>query len=246
MDANRKKLIVGALLLIVMAIGYWYFTRIPKDSCEYYETLKINDAAMAPFLSPEVEVKWYPNHYNCSPVVKGDLVLYQLGEPAQKLIRIAAAVGGDEISLYGDRKKRGWNLTVNENMFMAGEFPYAFGIPNVNPVMNLYLMKGMKKLNPDELILFATIPPGYNDSGLYGIFSTRAAIKGRILLPNKLEGSWKDYQSKMYSEDEGKETRLLPELLPEKQLAKQHTIPSHVLIPQLIKNSKKGKSQKRR
>jgi hypothetical protein len=139
MTDKQKKLIGASLLIVILAVGLWLFTRKPKDDCDYSETLTFGDNMLAPALLPTDDLTWYPNYYQCHPVQKGDFVLYELGNPPEKYVRVAVAVGDDEVALYGDKAKRGWNITVNGEMVMMAGTPFFFGVQNVNPVINLFL-----------------------------------------------------------------------------------------------------------
>lgn len=246
MNLDRKKLIgIGIVLLLVITI-IWFANRTPKDSCDYHEGLEVADQYMEPYLNTETDVDWYPNYYKCHPVQKGDIVVYTIGTSAEKYFRQAVAVGDDLIALFGDQNSRGWNLTVNGSMIMNNESPYFFGIYKVNPVINLYMKNAPRKLMADEVILLSTRPPGFNDSGLFGIFTTRSGIKGKIVLPSNKQKEWETQFESLYSEEAGKDALKNPLLLPEKQLTKQKAIPSHKPVAPIAKKPSTRKPQKSR
>lgn len=203
MNKLQLKILGGVFIVAVIGVILWLSSRPTKDSCEYSESIEANDRFFAPYLSDSTEVQWYPNHYNCTKPQKGDLVWYVLGNPPQNYFRIIVAAEGDEVQLVPDRDSRGWNLLVNGQMLMANDMPYFFGVPKKQTTLAIYLKNGIKTLGPKEIIMFSSNPPGFNDSGIFGMYNIDS-MKGKIVLPKEKNKMFSEYVARMYSEEVAK------------------------------------------
>lgn len=185
---NNKNLIIGAVVVVALVVGGYFLLRPGKDSCEYYETFNYADSYLSPWVGDMTKLKIYPNYYKCNAPQKGDIVYYEHGQAGAGYLRIIRAVPGDRVKLQPDADKRGWNLIVNDSVLMHDDKPYYFGLHGVNPVLNLYIRNAEKIMGANELILFSSNPPGFNDSGLFGLYSV-SSIRGKVVVPEeKMQG----------------------------------------------------------
>lgn len=183
----------------VIAAAIFYFVTQPgKNSCEYYVKEEISgDSFMGPILSEAFKAKVYPNWYKCHKPQRGDIIRYGLGNPPDQYTRILAAVGGDTIQIRPDPLKRGWNLIVNGEVYHSGSTPYPFGVDRLRPTLGLYLDKnGKRTLGEKEIVILAMAGPGYNDSGLFGLFETSFARK--VELPEEKQKALDDLLPTIY------------------------------------------------
>jgi hypothetical protein len=170
---KQSTILAIAALALVLGLLYYFFLRTKPDECDYYVREDISsDAFMGPAFTKPFTAKVYPNWYKCHELKRGDVVRYSMGNPAQDYTRILGAIEGDIIKVVPDPMKRGWNLLVNDEVQMSAGTPYVFGIQGVRNTISLYMDRpdGTRKMNPGEIILFAIAGPGFNDSGLFGLF----------------------------------------------------------------------------
>lgn len=198
---NKKTFRTVSLVIIVGAIAaaiFYFVTQPGKDSCEYYVREEITaDSFMGPIISETFKAKVYPNWYKCHSPQRGDIIRYGLGNPPDQYTRILAAVGGDTIQIRPDPLKRGWNLIVNGEVYHSGTTPYPFGVDRLRPTLGLYLDKsGKRTLSEKEIVILALAGPGYNDSGLFGLFETGFARK--VELPEDKQKALDDLLPTIY------------------------------------------------
>lgn len=200
-NKNLKYIIFGVAVVAVIGT-IWFFTRTPSDSCEYRDTIRLADRFLPPFLSEEVKLDHAPNYYHCNKPSKGDLVLYQKGDPPILYPRVIVAVAGDEARIQKDAEHHGWNLVINGEVYMAdGDKPYFFGVPDTPSVLSLYMPDGKRILGNNEFIALATNPPGFNDSGLFGLMSI-VDTRGRLFFRDeKQQADYAEFVKKMFSKE---------------------------------------------
>jgi hypothetical protein len=162
-------LVWGALVLLP-----WNGGTVRNDGgCEVREkTSVVKEPGMAGLIPDGAKVRFLYGWYNCHAPEKGDLVLYRFSEKMDPIVRVVRAVEGDHFKLSPDSNGHAWNLLINGKAVMAGDKPYFFGAASP-PTLSLYVKSHNGILQPGEVILLSSVPPGSLDSGVLGLRQIR-------------------------------------------------------------------------
>ncbi len=184
-DKKTVMYVVGGALVIVLVIGFLKFnpfgrkhTRMVGDCEVTVEDIVMGDDTMTGIFNNGEELTVEKGYYVCNSPIPGDTVLYRYSEARNPVIKRVVAVEGDKFQTVKDSKGRGWNLEVNGDKVEAGDDDYYFGSPNP-PTISLYEKERNFVLRKGEVIVFSAVPPGREDSGVFGIVSTGDLI-GRV------------------------------------------------------------------
>lgn len=133
------------------------------------QLLKMNDTTMTGIFELGQKLELLPNWYACKPIHRGESVYYQFTSTHDPVVRVVAAVPGDRFKIVENSLHQAWSIEINGELYQAGGAPYYFGRAGVRPALSLYEKNGA--LGAEEVILFSNLPPGGNDSGIFGIAS---------------------------------------------------------------------------
>ena len=107
-------------------------------------------------------------------LLKGDLVLYKISKAHAPVVKIVAAVPGDEFQLLQTADKNSWNIKVNGDFYTENvgteSKPYHFG-SQAPPAMKIYADAHRGKLDSTSVILLSGKSPGDQDSGSLGVLN---------------------------------------------------------------------------
>jgi hypothetical protein len=209
---NQKQnvTIIIAAVAVLLISGILYYIFQPKtDACDYYAKEEITpDPFMHPLINETFKAKVYPNWYKCHAPQKGVVIRYSLGAPGQEYTRILGAAGGDKIKIIPDPLNRGWNMLVNDDVQVSGkdangnDLPYVFGVNKVRTTLSLYMnaKDGSRTLGDEEVVMLALSGPGFNDSGLFGLFEKSFVRK--VELPDEQQKVWDDLLPTLFTSSE--------------------------------------------
>jgi len=186
-----KKILLIALIvtsaITAAIVGFQVWEKDPKSLVSYQvkpcmegtekstgkdneETIEVKDVYARPHVNKGDKVKALMNWYGCHKVETGDLVLYRYSTNQEPVIRIARATPGDRFKLVKAKDRDAWNIEVNGDLVEAEGKPYFFGTDQVPP-LGLYEKANRGILQPNHAIILSAFPPGYQDSGLFGVVS---------------------------------------------------------------------------
>jgi signal peptidase S26 family len=190
MQFNSKKINLVVSILLVLVLGAAVFLFFPTK--KHYATstdqrcpgdvyeLEMPDGSMDGLLKQNQKFKVTQNWYACNPLERGDLVYYRFSTSNDPIVRVLRAIPGDEFEVLRDEKYGAWNIKVNSDMVMdkaSGE-PYYFGA-KPTATLSLYEKANKGKLQEGDVIVLSNVPPGSNDSGLFGVANV-ADIVGKV------------------------------------------------------------------
>jgi len=186
---NRNVIIATAIVCVVaLLVGGWLFLRsrrpppIQFGCVKETQRVEVTDGR---FMTGVVEEgKSYEaliGFYQCNLPQRGDVVLYRFSPLSDPVIKIVRAVEGDRFELVADKARGAWNLKINGHIHTYNEEPYFFG-GRGKPTLGLYEKDRNNTLGPNEVILFSLVPPGINDSGMFGLVHKNDLI-AKIRLP---------------------------------------------------------------
>jgi hypothetical protein len=200
---NRKWKILGSGLLaaiVVVALGLAYHFLAPRPTEDEKPRIQklavgpcpgetvdlvMQDTLMDGWIRKDQKIRVITNWYACNPIEKGDLVYYQYSSNFDPVVKVVRAAPGDFFKVARDKKFGAWNLIVNGDLLMdeASQAPYYFGA-EPNTVLSLYEKANGGVLKDGDVILLSNVPPGGNDSGLYGVANVTDIIgKVEIVSP---------------------------------------------------------------
>lgn len=198
---KNKKIIAGIAAFAVVAFIIWWVTKPAKDDCKYSRSLEAADGWAAPFLNGGFQdVTHLPNYYKCDAPQRGDLVYYEMGNPPRPYYRILVAQSGDAVQLVPDLDMRGWNIIVNDEMYMEGEKPYRLGLFDRDPVLALYMPNRQKTLTDGDIIVLGSVSPGFNDSGVFGMFHI-TTLQGIVKLKGDHKSAYEAWKTQAFSKE---------------------------------------------
>ena len=143
-------------------------------------TVKISDRMLEPVLHEGEEVKATMNWYVCNEIEHNDFVLYSFSNMRDPVVRIARGIAGDHFDLKKDKEHKSWNLYINDDVVTSFNKPYFFG-SSEPPTLALYIEPRKGVIGSGEAIVLSYNPPGFADSGMFGIVSLRD-ILGKVEL----------------------------------------------------------------
>ena len=135
----------------------------------------------------KVDRDWYKTH----PIARGDLVLYRYSSNKKPVVKIAAAVPGDSFHLVANKQMKNWNIEINDTILREvctgnaedDSCPLYFFGGKAPPTLSLYEKSHHGMLSENEVILFSSVSPGYQDSGVFGLVNAQD-ILGKVELPS--------------------------------------------------------------
>ncbi|MEQ1876747.1 MAG: hypothetical protein ABL958_08875 [Bdellovibrionia bacterium] len=188
---NKRNAVIAfaALILIAAGIYFLYPRETPKpqfggakDQPCPGETIEIEnpDGHLGTIAKKGQKLKITLNWYACNPLERDALVYYRFSSTLDPIVRIVRAVPGDKFKVVRDEKRGAWNLEVNGALIMNedGKDPYFFG-GKPPATLSLYEKQSKGVLGNGDVIMFAAIAPGQNDSGIFGVANV-VDIVGRV------------------------------------------------------------------
>ncbi len=173
-----------ALLLFILIMGLAFFFLKPGHEAEIKKPqaqrggpcpgevveLAMPDPLMDGLLKKDQKFRVTINWYACHSIERGDLVYYQYSSSLDPVVKVVRAIPDDKFEVTRDKKAGAWNLTVNGELLMdeASQTPYYFGA-KPTAVLSLYEKANDGVLKDNDVILLSNVPPGGNDSGLFGV-----------------------------------------------------------------------------
>jgi hypothetical protein len=176
---NRTTTVILIVIVALMGLIAWYVltkkprpVRPPVQHGCVDETREITggggDPHMTGALVPGQTYRFLMNFYKCNKPRAGDIVLYRFSSKMDPIVRIVRAAEGDKFELAEDKKHGAWNLKVNGDFVTYNGEPYYFG-GATKPTLALYEKERNNILGPGETIVLANVPPGKDDSGMFGL-----------------------------------------------------------------------------
>lgn len=187
MSLKRNHIIIAAALLVLIGGLVWFGLGkkpVPVQfGCvkETQEIEAVDTRFMAGVLEEGKTYEALMGFYECNPPQAGDVVLYRFSTIADPVIKVVRGVEGDKFELVADKDKGNWNLKINGDLIMSGDQPYFFG-SRAKPTLSLYEKDRNNVLGRDEVILLSNVPPGKDDSGMFGLAGRKDLI-AKIKLP---------------------------------------------------------------
>jgi hypothetical protein len=188
-------LMIGVTVALALSIGVFFYLKKespkvdePKEiligngqPCPG-ETLELTaqDTHMDGLLKLNQKFKVIINWYACHEIEKGDLVYYRYTPTLDPVVKVVRATEGDKFQVLFDKKHGAWNLKVNDEFVMdaVSDTPFYFGARPPSP-LSLYEKANRGVLQKGDLILLSNVPPGSNDSGLFGVANI-ADVIGKV------------------------------------------------------------------
>lgn len=121
-------------------------------------------------------------YYDCNPMKRGDIVLYQISSRLDPVVKIIRGIPGDDFELIEDKVRRRWSIKIDGDFVNYKGKPYFFGRARAKSPLHRYGDRKDYKLGENDAIVFSEVPPGIQDSGTFGAVSRRDLI-GRIIPP---------------------------------------------------------------
>ncbi len=151
----------------------------------------MQDDHLRGLLEKGARYKYDPSWYKTHPILRGDIVLYRYSSNQKPVLKIVQAVSGDKFHLVKAAKLSNWNIEINgsllqENCVAASErdtCPLYFFGGSKPPTLSLYEKSHRGILGEDEVILFSSVSPGFQDSGVFGLINV-GDILGRVRAEN--------------------------------------------------------------
>jgi len=183
--------------MVVMGLLFLIFIGILKTRGEFgrkksrlcpgeTKEFVMKDSHMRGILNEGEKYKVIFNYYDCNPIRRDDLVLYQFSTQFEPVVKIARGIPGDKFQLKQDQKRKAWNLLINGEMLVSAvdrTVPYFFGAESP-PTLSIYFQSRGGELKSGDVIALSSLPPGDSDSGVFGVASIRD-ILGRVELSSK-------------------------------------------------------------
>lgn len=187
--STRKNNVVIAVIGLILLVGAGLFLRkklAPRPvqfGCvkDTQEIAAVNTKFMAGVLEEGKTYEALMGFYECNEPQAGDVVLYRFSPSVDPVIKIVRGVPGDRFELVADKDKGNWNLKINGDLIMHGDVPYFFG-NRPKPTLGLYEKDRNNILGPGEIILLSNVPPGRDDSAVFGLVSQKDII-AKIKIP---------------------------------------------------------------
>lgn len=188
---NRRNLAIAALTLVGLSLILYFalhretkkptFAGIQDMPCPG-DVVEIEnpDDQLGSIAKRGQKLKVTLNWFACNPLERDSLVYYRFSSALDPIVRIVRAIPGDKFEVVRSKDGNAWNLEVNGDLVMSddGKSPYFFGGKG-NTTLGLYQKNTNGVLAENDVIVFAAVPPGDNDSGLFGVTSARA-IMGKV------------------------------------------------------------------
>lgn len=183
---KQKFLVIGGVALVVVALGVFVLKKrkppVQFGCVEETREVEITDPRfMVGILEGGKTYEALIGYYKCNPPQKGDIVLYQFSQTMDPVVKIVRAVEGDRFELVEDKDHGAWNLEVNGDAVTYLEGKYFFGSRN-KPTLSLYEKTRNNIVGANEVILLSNVPPGMDDSGVFGMVHVNDVI-GKIKMP---------------------------------------------------------------
>lgn len=184
MQRKNLTLLVVFLLAILAAAVLWTRRKpaIQFGCVEQTKIIEVTDTRyMRDILESGKSYEALMGYYHCNPLQRNDIVLYRFSNTADPVIKIVRAVEGDRFELVQNKNIKAWNLRINGELIMYKDQPYFFGAAT-KPTLGLYEKSRANVLGKDELIVLSQVPPGFDDSGIFGVIN-KNDIVAKIKIP---------------------------------------------------------------
>ncbi|MBK9293940.1 MAG: hypothetical protein IPM57_05770 [Oligoflexia bacterium] len=148
------------------------------------KTMVQNDPYMRGVIEQGQKFRVILNYYDCNKPKRGELVLFQIHQSMDPVVKIIRGVQNDRFKLIKDVKRGAWNLEVEDDIIYSlvnKDEKYFFG-GNMAPPLSLYERSHNGKITGNgDVILLSSWPPGSIDSGQFGMFNL-ADVVGKVEL----------------------------------------------------------------
>ncbi len=181
MKKNTSYIVVA--LVAVIAVGAWWALNSPKkegnptpQELYAFDTEKcpgqtvqmsMTDVYLRGILERGEKFSALINWYRCNSIERGDLVLYRFAHDRDPVVRKIYGVPGDKIVVDFHKGLKAWTLKINDEEVQATDGPYFFG-GEVPPPLANYAKDHDGTLQPGDVILLSSFPPGSEDSSIFG------------------------------------------------------------------------------
>ncbi len=172
----------GCVLLVFF--GWWLLKRdggglTSTDCIEGRQTFVQGNESMKGLIEVNQEVEAEMGYYKCNAPNRGDVVVYRFSASLDPVLRRVVAVADVKFELEKAEEQKCWVLLVNGEEVRGADRDFVFG-GEMPPTLSLYIQERNGVLREGELIVFANLPPGREDSTLFGIVAQQD-ILGKVL-----------------------------------------------------------------
>ena len=197
-----KSVIGGAVLILLIWLIFTFWNRshqvitpapvvpptVQARPCPgETKTMEQTDVYMKGLIEKGEKFNVVLNYYDCNTPKKGEIVLHAFSNSMDPVVKRIVAVEGDHFSFMKDKKRKAWNLKVNDKIVRSvirDHEPYFFGTDEAPTPLHLAMKSRHGVISHGEVILFSSWPPGDKDGGQFGLTSTVDLI-GKVEVETK-------------------------------------------------------------
>lgn len=122
------------------------------------------------------------DYYLCHAVQLNDVAAFSHSVDNGLIMKVVKGLPGQVIELTEDKQHKAWNVKVDGQLALQSNGqPLYFGVYPTPPPLGLYIKSNGNRLKPGHYLLFSTVSPGINDSGIVGVIE-KSNLVGRVFL----------------------------------------------------------------
>ncbi len=177
-------IVVIVILFLIFLVPLQKFNNevLSESECPIkVEQRIVRGNSLYPLINSSQEVKILLGYYNCHPIERDDIIVYNYSGSDVPIIKIVKGIPNDKFHLECVDNNSRWNLIINNKVVRNSEGrPYIFNKQRYK-MLSLY-ERDYNGVIPDNVyLILGNIPQGTMDSTKFGLVG-RGDIIGKVIM----------------------------------------------------------------
>lgn len=140
------------------------------------ERRMVQGMSLAPFISDGQKIKLLLGYYQCHPINRNDVIVYQYAGQETPLLKIVKGLPGDRFAIARAKNGSEWNLLINDQLARNSEYiPYSL-TDQGHRLMELYARDYGGTIPRNAYLILGNRPEGTLDSTRFGLVGASEII----------------------------------------------------------------------